>query len=123
MWVDPGTTWQGDALEKTRAALAESGIGLVDVEVIWLSHGERALDEHKVVIEAALELGARNVLVVSSQEDNEAAIRQFQDLCVMAGSGLRVALEFGEFTRVQTLAAANTFIDSVDHPAACADAG
>ncbi len=118
MWVDPNTSWQGDALQKTRNALDESGIGLVDVEVIWLTHGDRALDDQKKVIEAGLELGARNALVVSRHDNQDAAIRQFQDLCEMAGSDLRVVLEFGEFAVIQTLAGASEFIDQVSHPTA-----
>ena len=39
MWVEPATTWSSNALSKTRLSLAETGISLVDVEVIWLEGG------------------------------------------------------------------------------------
>ncbi|HAJ29028.1 MAG TPA: hypothetical protein DCL32_02535, partial [Gammaproteobacteria bacterium] len=38
--------------------------------------------------------------------------------CERAGDGLRVCLEFGEFTQIKSLQAANAFIDAVDHPSA-----
>lgn len=118
MWVDPMTSWQGDALVKTKAAVNAAELGLVDVEAIWLGRGRRATDGQKTVIDAGLNLGARNALVVSRHDDEEAAISQFRELCEMAGSDLRVVLEFGEFTSVKSLTAANDFIDAVDHPAA-----
>ena len=56
--------------------------------------------------------------MVTIEQDEQAAIRQFQDLCLMAGTDIRVVLEFGEFTTVRTLEQAKSFIESVDHPAA-----
>lgn len=118
MWVDPKTTWQGDALAKTRRALGETGIRLVDVEAGWLEQGDRASDDQKILIDAGLELGARNVLIVSRHPDRSAAISQFRELCEIAGDDIRVCLEFGEFTEVKTLASAQSFVADVDHPTA-----
>ena len=118
MWVDPKTTWGRDALAKTQSALAETGIALVDVEVAWLEKSNHATDIQKLIVDVGLALGARNLLVVSRHEDYNASIDQFREVCERAGDGLRVCLEFGEFTQVKSLQAANAFIDAVDHPSA-----
>jgi len=118
MWVEPATTWSKDALSKTRLSLAETGISLVDVEVIWLEGGCQASDEHKLIVDVGLELGARNVLVVSRHRDPAASVDQFRDICERAGDGIRICLEFGEFTNIKNLDAALSFIESVNHPTA-----
>ena len=118
MWVDPETTWTGDALARTRTALNETGIQLVDAEVIWLGDERTATDNQKLFVDVALELGARNVLCVSRHQDRSAAIAQFRSLCEQAGTELRVVLEIGEFTSVRSLAAAREFVAEADHPAA-----
>jgi sugar phosphate isomerase/epimerase len=118
MWVEPETTWGSDALSRTRSSLAETGISLVDVEVIWLEGDGQASDNQKLVVDVGLELGARNVLVVSRHEDMVASVDQFRDICERAGDGIRICLEFGEFTSIKNLNAAQAFVESVDHPAA-----
>ena len=118
MWVDPATSWDGDALARTRTALADTGIKLIDVEALWLGNGDRATDAHKRILDAALSLGARNVLVVSRHHDYDASLSQFRELCELAGDGIRINLEFGEFTPIKSLSAARAFIAAVDHPAA-----
>ncbi|MDA0761950.1 MAG: TIM barrel protein [Proteobacteria bacterium] len=118
MWVDPKTTWDAGALQKTQDALKETGITLIDVEVIWLEATENASDRHRLIVDVGLALAARNVLVVSRHPDYQASLRQFQDLCERAGEGIRVCLEFGEFTEIKSLQAANAFINAVNHPAA-----
>lgn len=117
MWVDPRAAWQGDALPRTRKALSDTGIQLIDVEALWLEHGDRPNDHQKALIDAGLELGARNVLVVSRHDDHEASIAQFAALCEYAGHDIRVNLEFGEFTPIKSLAAAKAFVGQVEHPA------
>ena len=116
MWVDPKTTWGSSALMKTHSALLNTGIQLVDVEVGWLEEAAAAVETHKLLVDVALELGARNLLIVSRHPDLDASIRQFRDICDRADSGLRICLEFGEFTSIKSLSAAKEFIRKVDHP-------
>jgi sugar phosphate isomerase/epimerase len=118
MWIDPDTTWQGDAQRKTLDALAETGIRLVDVEVGWLGDGSQPTDRHKQIVDAGIALGARNVLIVSRHDDFDASVRQFQALCERAAGEIRIVLEFGEFATIRSLREANRFIDAVDHPEA-----
>jgi sugar phosphate isomerase/epimerase len=118
MWVEPETTWDSGALEKTKAAIRETGLALVDVEVVWLEKTDQATDGQKLVVEVGLELGAKNVLVVSRHDDLSASVSQFHQLCELAGDDIRVCLEFGEFTSIKNLTMARSFIDQVDHRAA-----
>ena len=118
MWIDPETTWTSDALSKTRASISESDISLIDVEVIWLEESVQASDNHKLIVDVGLELGARNVLVVSRHKELETSIEQFVSLCERAGRDIRICLEFGEFTSIKSLGAAQSFVETVDHPAA-----
>ena len=118
MWIDPATTWQGDALQKTLQALEETGIDLIDVEAGWLCGGATATDDLKLLIDVGLELEARNVLIVSRHDDYDSSVSQFREICERAGDGIRVNLEFGEFTSIKSLSAAREFVAAVDHPSA-----
>src|SRR5256885_2203972 len=68
LWIEP-ELWTPMLLRESRAALAESGLELLDVEVIWLKP-DSAMDEHKRCIDIGVELGAKNVLCVSSDPDH-----------------------------------------------------
>lgn len=115
LWVDP-ETWTDSTTREARAALADTGLPLLDVEVIWLQPGSD-MAHHKKVIDVGAELGAQNVLCVSSEPDMGKTAARLHDLCVHAeGTGLRVALEFGIFTEVKNLTMAMGVLDQVGHP-------
>lgn len=115
LWVEPAQ-WTAATTRAVRAALADCGLPLLDVEVIWLKPGS-AMDEHRKVIDVGAELGARNVLCVSSDPDQGANAARLAELCRHAeGSGMRVALEFGIFTEVRNLDAALSVLEAVAHP-------
>ena len=115
LWVEPGE-WTDTKTREARTALADTGLPLLDVEVIWIQPGsDMAL--HRKVIDVGAELGARNVLCVSSDPDMGQTAARLHELCVHAeGSGMRVALEFGIFTEVKTLAMALSVVEQVGHP-------
>lgn len=115
IWIEPGE-WSAADTRAARAALAATGLPLLDVEVIWIKP-DSALDDHRKVIDVGAELGARNVLCVSSDPDHGATANKLTALCRHAeGSGMRVALEFGVFTEVKNLAQALAVLDRVGHP-------
>ena len=118
MWVDPKKSWSNAALSRTKLSLKETGIQLIDVEAAWLETTDHANDLHKTIVEAGLELGARNLLVVSRHEEYSASVSQFIDICNMTQDKLRVCIEFGEFTSIKSLSAARKFIEDVNHPSA-----
>ena len=51
MWVDPNTTWDKNALNKTRDSLKKTEIQLIDIEVTWLEHDDILSDNHKLIID------------------------------------------------------------------------
>ncbi len=115
LWIEP-SLWNRALLNETRSVLADSGLELLDVEVIWLKP-DSDMDEHKRCIDIGIELGAKNVLCVSSDPDGGATAARLLELCVHAeGGGMRVALEFGIFTEVKTIAQALAMLDRVGHP-------
>lgn len=115
LWIEP-EQWTAPLFRETRAALADTGLPLLDVEVIWLKP-DVAIDEHRRTIDIGAELGAANVLCVSSDPDHGATAAQLAALCRHAeGSGMRVALEYGIFTEVRDLTSALAILDAVGHP-------
>lgn len=117
LWIDPAE-WTPQSTRETRGALARTGMPVLDVEVVWIKP-DTALDDHRKVIDAGAELGAANVLCVSSHPDPGVTAETLAALCRHAeGSGMRVALEFGIFTEVRNLKQALGVIGQVDHPLA-----
>jgi sugar phosphate isomerase/epimerase len=117
LWVEPAN-WTDATTRDCRAVLADSGLELLDVEVIWLKP-DSDMAEHKACIDIGAELGAKNVLCVASDPDMGANAARLAELCHHAeGPGMRVALEFGIFTEVKNLKMARAIIDAVSHPLA-----
>jgi sugar phosphate isomerase/epimerase len=115
LWVEPAN-WTAQTTHDCRSALSDSGLELLDVEVIWLKP-DSDMAEHKACIDIGAELGAKNVLCVSSDPDLGATAAALAELCRHAeGSAMRVALEFGIFTEVKNLAMAMAVLDAVAHP-------
>ncbi len=116
LWIEP-PKWTPGLLRDTRARLEASGLELLDVEVVWLKPGPPD-PQHLRCLDIGMELGAKHVLVVSSDPDESATAARLAALCAHAApSGMRVALEFGLFTEVKTLAQALRVIGAVRHPA------
>lgn len=117
LWIEPDG-WTEATTAAVREALVETRLGVIDVEVIWLKPGP--LDPaHLRILDIGLAVGAANALVVSSDPDDAGTIAKLRALCArVAGTGLRVALEFGLFTEVKTIGAASAILRAVDHPAA-----
>jgi sugar phosphate isomerase/epimerase len=89
-------------------------VELLDLEVAWIMPGapDPWLTE---LVAIAAELGARNLLVVSSDPDMAATTAKFQAMVDAAkGTGVRVNLEFGIFTEVKTIHMARTVLENVE---------
>jgi sugar phosphate isomerase/epimerase len=115
LWIEPDN-WTAQSTRDCRAALADSGLELLDVEVIWIKP-DSDMAAHKAVIDIGAELGAKNVLCVSSDPDSGATAAALMELCRHAeGANMRVALEFGIFTEVKNLQMAMAVLDDVGHP-------
>jgi sugar phosphate isomerase/epimerase len=115
LWIEP-PLWTPEWLRNSKSALADSGLELLDIEVIWIKP-DSDLAEHKRIIDIGAELGAKNVLCVSSDPDMSATAAKLFELCRHAeASAMRVALEFGIFTEVKTIGMALDVLDKVAHP-------
>ncbi|MCW1382763.1 TIM barrel protein [Novosphingobium sp. KCTC 2891] len=116
LWVDPAE-WTAAHTLAARGALAASGLPLIDVEVVWLKP-DSLDDDHRKVIDVGAELGAANVLCVSSDPDHARTAARLAMLCEHAApANIRVALEFGIFTEVKNASQALSILDQVAHPA------
>ncbi|NCN84591.1 MAG: sugar phosphate isomerase/epimerase [Sphingomonadales bacterium] len=111
--------WNAEALAATKAAIADHALSVLDVEVVWIPEGGKLTDDHRRIIDAGLELGAVNVLVVSSEPDHGRTAEALHQLCTWGAPGnMRVALEFLMITAVQSMDSALDIIRKADHPAA-----
>lgn len=114
LWVEPATwtaSTAADILSRTR----DAGIVVLDVEVVWLKPGADDPD-HLRIIDAGAAIGARNVLVVSSDPDPQSSADKLHHLTQHAAErGMRVCLEFAAFTEVASLAAALDILER-SHP-------
>ena len=116
LWVEPAQ-WTAQTTRDVRAALGASGLSVLDVEVVWIKPGPHDPD-HDRIVDVGAEVGARNVLVVSSDPDHSAAAAKFARLCERGRrAGLRIALEFGFFTEVRSLDEARAIVEAAGDPA------
>jgi sugar phosphate isomerase/epimerase len=117
IWCDLHS-WTPQRTAAVRTALTETGLCALDLEVLWLQPGEE-LDSHDRMIDIALDIGARNVLCISTEPDIERTKARLAHLCQRVnGSDLRLVLEFLAFTEVRSLQAALAIVADVAHPAA-----
>jgi sugar phosphate isomerase/epimerase len=109
MWAERDT-WTPATTRTIRQQARDAGVALLDLEVAWIMPGapDPWLCE---LVDIAAELGARNLLCVSSDPDIAATTAKFQALVDRAkGTGVRVNLEFGIFTEVKTIHMARTIL-------------
>lgn len=111
MWVDKDS-WTPATTRAIRRQARDAGVELLDCEVAWIMPGapDPWLTE---LVHIAAELGAKNLLCVSSDPDMAATTAKFQTLVsAAAGTGVRVNLEFGIFTEVKTLPMARAVLEA-----------
>jgi len=118
LWVAPGDNWHHNTAGEVVAALHETGLVAIDVEVIWLQPGGKPDPLHHQIIALGGEVGAKNCLIVSSEPDREVTKHLYEDLCIHAErAGMRACLEYMAITEVKTLDDALNVVNAVDHPA------
>ena len=94
MWVEK-ETWTAATTRAVKSQVSNAGLALLDVEVAWIMPGppDPWLLE---LVDIAAELGAANLLCVSSDPDAAATTAKLQAMVERAtGTGVRVNLEFG----------------------------
>jgi sugar phosphate isomerase/epimerase len=93
-------------------ARQRTGVAVFDIEVVTLTP-DLVIAEIAPALETAAQLGATYIQAVSEDPDEQRAVDGFAALCDAASSfGLRVALEFMRFRRVQTVEAACALVSA-----------
>jgi hypothetical protein len=113
MWVERDT-WTAATTRAVKTQLGDCGLALLDLEVAWIMPGppDPWLIE---LVEIAAELGARNLLCVSSDPDAGATTAKLQAMVDRAaGTGVRVNLEYALFTQVKSIAAAAAIVGALE---------
>lgn len=111
--------WTPEQAKATKAALGQHDLSVLDVEVVWIPEGGLLTDDHRLIIDAGAQLGASNILVVSSEPDPDRTAAALYQLCEWAQpANMRVALEFLMITAVRSLDSALDIIKRCNHPAA-----
>jgi sugar phosphate isomerase/epimerase len=102
IWVDM-KLWTPQTTREVKRRLKDGGLPALDAEVVWIRPGPDDPD-HFRLIDIAAELGAANVLAVSSAPDPGDTADKLARLSEHAArAGVRVSLEFGAFTSVRAL--------------------
>jgi len=101
---------------ETLARLRHHGLGVLDVEVVRL-RGDTDVAGLRGALESAAVLGARHVLAIANEPDEQRLAERFRALCEAAAEfGLRTVLEFMVFSDCRTAADADRVVDLAGHP-------
>ena len=101
IWVVPGR-WAAATTRSVRERMADTGIRVLDVEVLAIAP-DVADDGLDRIVEIGAELGAECALAISTEPDTARGVERFARLCERAAAGgMRLCLEFMRFTAVRT---------------------
>ena len=100
----------------TRAEMAASGVGVLDVELVRL-RPDTVVGDYVRMLEVAAELGARHVLTQAHDEEWPRLTENFGAFCDLAADyGMTADLEFLTWTKMRGVREARTLIEAVDRP-------
>lgn len=101
--------------QQTRARLRDTGIQVLDIEILRLKAETRVAD-FEAVLAAGAELGASELLVAGNDPDEQRLTENFAALCdLAAGYGLHSHLEFMPWTDARNLEQAVRIVENADH--------
>ena len=130
IWFD-AATWSDAVADEVRRRSVARGVSILDIEpVMLMPAGSGAVDHGDAIVDAAVRVGARNVLVASRDTDDERVAQRLRELAErldrsaasgaadVAASGaadVRIVLEFLPILGVRTLPQALAIISAADH--------
>src|SRR6185436_4866033 len=95
---------EGPVLRDTLARLASTGVSVLDTEFLRFEP-DQPVGVPEGFLEVSARLGARYVLVMSAEPDENRTVERLGELCDQAAAyNLHVCLEFAIYTGVKTLA-------------------
>jgi sugar phosphate isomerase/epimerase len=101
-------------MRETRAHLADTGVKVLDVELFRMDP-TLGPETFVPVLDAAAELGARQIIAQLPDPDRERATDRFAALCDLAKpSGIFVSLEFPHWTETGSLSAAAGIVNAAN---------
>jgi sugar phosphate isomerase/epimerase len=101
-------------MRDTKAQLADSGVGVLDVELARMD-AEHDARSYRALLEAAADLGARHVITQLPDPDRGRATDRFAAICDLAAPlGLGIDLEFPSWTETPDLAEAARVVRAVN---------
>lgn len=94
---------EGPMLRETLRRLEDTGVSVLDTEFLRFEP-EQPVGIPEGFLEVSARLGAKHVLVMSAEPDEDRTVERFCELCDRAAAyGLQVGLEFAIYTGVRTL--------------------
>lgn len=116
IWFDPAT-WTDAVADDVRERATRRGMILLDIEpIIMVPEGSSGSDNGEAIVDAALRIGARNILVASRDPDDGRVAARLRVLAQrLEGSDIRLALEFLPIMAVRTLPQALSIVRAADH--------
>jgi sugar phosphate isomerase/epimerase len=117
IWFD-ASSWTDAVADDVRARAADRGVDILDIEPVMLAPADSAAVDHgEAIVDAALRIGARHILVASRDSDETLVAGRLHELCQrLAGSDIRLVLEFLPVLGVRTLPQALSIVDRVGDP-------
>ncbi len=103
-------------VEDVVKALEETGVSLLDVELIRTDPGT-TMDDFRPLVEVSAEIGARHLITQIPEPDLGRAIETFQEICELAAPhGMTVDLEFIPWSPTADLDDAAEIVIKAAHP-------
>lgn len=103
-------------LQETRDAMDETGVRILDVELVKLTP-TFDLDSFEPMLATAAELGARHVLTQAHDQQFDRVVENYAAFCDLAARyGLTSDIEFLTWTDMRDLATTRRLLDLVDRP-------
>ena len=116
IWFD-ASTWTDSVADDVRARAEQRGLIILDIEPIMLMpEGSSASDNGEAIVDAAMRIGARNILVASRDGDDGRVAARLRVLAeCLDGTDIRLVLEFLPIFGVRTLPQALSIVRAADH--------
>ena len=117
IWFDPAV-WTNAVGDDVRTRASQQGITVLDIEPIMLvPAGGSSPDHGEAIVDAAMRIGARNILVASRDTDDARVARRLSELSSrLDGTDIRLVLEFLPVLGVRTLPQALAIVKAADDP-------